>query len=162
MSNAAEFGSTSRNGHGVNGPPRERNQAARQHQRYHRQVEGPGGCSSWRLCLPMSMAAWNSAGLFGTLTSDVRKINAKREYATGIFDRNMVVGICETHGMDADLEPMKVQYSAHTHFGTFCETDGDLASSRMGGCTLSVRSDLLRRFPSIFQSSLSVGVVWRL
>jgi exonuclease III len=104
--------------------------------------------------LPLSVATWNSASLFGALHSATCRASAKRSLHARLLAANSVVFAQETRGSSGDLA---ILGHTHRHFGTFKDVDEDLSTSRAGGVVTSVHIGIIGMAHTINEKVFAAG-----
>ena len=90
----------------------------------------------------ISVAIWNTNGLFGTLRSQGDMARQKHAQVQQLLRSYMVVGLQETHGIPTDCEALP---TSHLWFGSFAPSNVRSGGSSWGGVLLAIHKDLVSR-----------------
>jgi hypothetical protein len=104
--------------------------------------------------LPISWATWNTASLFGSISSSAARAAAKMNLAKRLLRDNLVVFLQETRGTAGDLASLP---HTHLHFGTFLNPDEETGSSRAGGIVTSIHKRIIDQVSIISEKYFAAG-----
>jgi hypothetical protein len=106
------------------------------------------------MLLPLSVATWNTASLFGAAHAATDRSSAKRRLHARLLAMHLVVFAQETRGSLGDLATLG---HSHQHFGSFKDVDDTLSTSRAGGVVTSVHNQLIGMAHTITEKVFAAG-----
>lgn len=104
--------------------------------------------------LPLSVATWNNASLFGTIAAGPQRRRQKWRVAQKMVEGHDVIVFQDTRGGPGDLATLP---SSHVWYGPFLVVTASMGGSTGGGCVVGVYRRWVRLHPRIVHQVLCCG-----